>query len=338
MTKVLLSALCALTLIGCNAAPSAEDKKVERMALEKTQDIRIIKSVDDNSKCRRTEIEKAFEDNGFLIDGNNDMNKPFSKRFVKVEGTTGGTWYKKYRLMTVHNPDIVAKLAKDYPSIGLITPLSMSVYTGKVGETEADSMSMSSLTLRGMSRITQIPMDNPALIEYANAMEKALTMAFPQGEFEAVKYAKVADMKQALETTFSMEVELEAGDEIRDVMDDFQDEFTGELEPVGFLFPGFIGVNDELLERGVDAYTVYDTYSICKLEVIHPVSRTHPEVGAFAPCSFYMYQKKGESTVHMGYPSVDNWITSTDLEDEYSLKPLVDAQNLLAKTIRDIVE
>ena len=49
-------------------------------------------------------------------------------------------------------------------------------------------------------------------------------------------------------------------------------------------------------------------------------------------------KKKGEDTVHMGFPSVKNWITSTDIEDEVSLKPLITAQKLFVDTIDTILE
>ena len=322
--SVLVSALVALSLTACN---NAEPKEETPAKVEKQYDIRIFTVANPDKKITTATVEKAFEETGFGIDGNNNMNKPFSVRFKS-------TWYETYHLATVHNAALVAKLVSKYPSIGLITPLSMSIWSSH----ENKSMSISSLTLRGMSRITQIPMDNPDLMAYEAEMTKALEAALPGGHFEALAYAKVADMTQSLETTFSAEWIADEDATLEDMKEDFQDEFEGELEPVGFLFPGFIGVNDEIIEAGVEDFEFYDTYSICKLEVIHPVSKSHPEAGAFAPCSFYMYQRKGENTVHMGFPSVENWIQSTDMEDEYSLKPLIEAQNLLADTITSILE
>jgi len=40
----------------------------------------------------------------------------------------------------------------------------------------------------------------------------------------------------------------------------------------------------------------------------------------------------------MAYPSVYNWIMTTNIEDDYSLVPLIDAQNLLETTIDNINE
>ena len=323
MTKIysmFLAAVVALSFAACGGATPTP------VTGDTTQDIRVYTAPNADGKITTATVEKAFETTGFSIDGNNNMNKPFTKRF-------GTTWYKTYHLATVHHQDITARLAKDYPNIGLLTPLSMSIWSSN----DNKSMSVSSLTLRGMSRITGIPMENKDLIELATLMDTALKAALPGGHYEAKSYAKVAPMDKPLASLFTTEFEIEDDETLEDAKDSFEEEFEAEME-VNFLLPGFVGLNDELIERGVDVYDFYDTYSVCKLEVIHPISKVHPEVGAFAPCTFFLYKKKGEPTVHMGFPSVDNWITATDMEDEYSLKPLISAQNVFVETLKGIIE
>ena len=290
------------------------------------QDIRIFTVANKDGKITGATIEKAFEKTGFSIDGNNDMNKPFKARF-------GSTYYPVYRLATVHDPDLAAKLVKVNPQIGLLTPLSMSIWQDNDG-----SMHISSLSLRGMSRMSGIPVDNADLIALANKMEKALRAALPGGHFEALAFQKVADASKPLAVTFEAEFDVGKGATIGDAKDDFEAEFEAEMEPIGFLFPGFIDLNDELQSQGINDFDFFDTYSVCKLDVIYPVSKTHPEVGAFAPCTFFLYKKKGEEEVHMGFPSVQNWIASTDIADKASLDPLVEAENLFIKTVDSITE
>ena len=318
---ILVSALAALAFSACmGGTPDVADTNTQ-------QDIRIMTVDNKDGKITTATIEKAFEDAGFAIDGNNNMNAPFKPRF-------GKTYYKTYHLFTVHSSKHVLALVKKYPSIGLLSPLSMSLYSNDKEMT----MNISSLTLRGMSRITQIPMDNPDLIAYSKFLEEALRKALPGGKFQNLSYTKVADMKQALTTTFQTELGGDNEDEISENKDDFEAEFEGEMEPIGFLFPGFIDLQSDFADAGYDVYDYYDTYSVCKLDVIYPIHQAHPEVGAFAPCTFYIYKKKGDPITHMGFPSVNNWITSTDLEDEKSLKPLVEAQKLFEDTVNDISE
>ncbi|MGB6018134.1 MAG: DUF302 domain-containing protein [Sulfurimonadaceae bacterium] len=332
LSAITLSTLVAFGITACSSHKTEAPVKAEPVKKEaavETQDIRIITVANSDGKITGATIEDAFTANGFMVDGNNDMNKPFSLRFGKDK-----LWYKTYRLAVVHHQDLTAKLAKDYPSIGLLTPLSMSIWSSN----DNKDISISSLTLRGMSRITHIPMDNPDLIAYADAMDKSLKAAVPGGKYEDRKYSKVADMKMQLATLFTTTFDTDEETTAADAKDSFEEEFEAEMEPVGFLFPSFIDLNGELEERGVTTYDYYDTYSVCKLEVIHPISKTHPEVGAFAPCTFFVYKKKGETTTHMGYPSIDNWITATDIEDEASMRPLVDAQELFSNIVLEITE
>jgi uncharacterized protein (DUF302 family) len=331
LSTIALSTLVAFSITACSShnaeVAEAEKAPVKAAFDQNSQDIRVITVANPDGKITGATIEEAFTKAGFIVDGNNDMNNPFSKRFAKV-------WYKTYRLAIVHNSDLTAKLAKDYPSVGLITPLSMSIWSSN----DNKDISVSSLTLRGMSRITQIPMDNADLIAYADAMDAALKAAVPGGEYEERTYSKIADMNMSLATTFETTLDTDEETTAADAKDSFEEEFEAEMEPVGFLFPSFIDLNGELEERNVNVYDYYDTYSVCKFDVIYPVSETHPEVGAFAPCTFYIYKKKGEEVTHMGFPSVDNWMTATDIEDEKSMKPLVDAQEMFSNIVKEITE
>ena len=292
----------------------------------KAQNIQIYTASNAKGKITKDTIESAFKKAGFAIDGNNNMNTPFKQRF-------GSTYYKTYRLMFVHNPALVAKLAKKYPSIGLISPLSTSVYSNDKKKT----MNISTLTLDGMSAITGIPKTNKDLKAIYAMMNKALKSALPHGKFQKLNY-KIAKSSDNLVTTFSAEIEVDEDSNLDEAKETFQEELEGEIEPVGFIVAGFVELNEEFKENGVNDYDFYDVYSICKLEVIYPVHKTHPEVGAYAPCSLYMYKKKGEKTTHMGFPSVQNWINSTDIEDKASLQPLLDAQKSLDSIITEVSE
>jgi len=318
----LAASFFGLCLLFLQTAVGADD----HAAAVNNQDIRIFTVQNKEGKITGATIEKAFEETGFLIDGNNDMNKPFKTRF-------GATYYPVYRLATIHDPDLSSKLVKSNPLIGLMTPLSMSIWQDNTG-----NMNVSTLSLRGMSRMAGIPMDNPDLAALADKMEKALRAALPGGHFKSLGYQKVADASKPLSVTFEAVFDAAGDASILDAKDDFESEFEGEMEPIGFLFPGFIDINEELSEHGNDSFEFFDTYSVCKLDVIYPIHKTHPEVGAFAPCTFFLYKKKGEEKVRMGFPSVQNWITSTDIADKESLEPLIVAENLFIDTVNAITE
>ncbi len=327
MKNIILSilALASISLFsGCSKGVSTP--KAEEVQAKQTQrDIRIMSADNTQGKITTKSIEKAFTDNGFEITGNNNMNTAFEKRFGAKKD------YEVYRLLFVYSAEASVKLLKDYPRFGLLAPLSTSVYS-KDGKT----MKISSLSLDGMSRISGVPKTNPDLIALSQRMTKALSEALPNGEFEATNY-KVTRADGEIVTKFTFVMANEDGD-IEDAKEAYQETMEGEIESNGFIVAGFTTVNEDLEESDIEIYDFYDTYAICKLEVIYPVHKLHPEVGALAPCTMYMYKKKGEEKTHLAYPSVYNWIMTTNIEDEGSLEPLVDAQNLLESIIDSTIE
>jgi len=297
ITLVLSTLVLALFFTACQKDVSTPTVQKEQKTRE---DIRIFSSDNSDGKITVKSIEKSFETNGFTITGNNNMNAAFEARFG------AGKDFKMYRLMFVYSPKLSARILKDYPEFGLISPLSTSLYS-KDGST----ISIASLSLTGMSRISGVPVDNPDLIKLSEGLTKALKQAFPNGE---------------------------ESDDIEDAKETYQETMEGEIESAGFIVAGFTSIIDDLEANDVDSYEFYDGYSICKLEVIYPVHKLHPEVGAFAPCTMYMYKKKGEKFTRMGYPSVYNWVMSTNIYDDGSLEPLIDAQNQLESTIDSTIE
>ncbi|MEA3383201.1 MAG: DUF302 domain-containing protein [Campylobacterota bacterium] len=323
-----LSFAAALFLTGCSndvSTPKAQTVKKQ----ETRDDIRIFAANNSDGKITQKSIEDAFKANGFTITGNNDMNKAFEGRFK--DDPKAGKDLNMYRLMFVYNPELSAKLIKDYPRAGLLAPLSTSVYSK-----DGSIINISSLTLEGMSRISGVPITNPDLIALSSDMKKAVEAALPNGSFKKLSYKKVRPDGEIV-TKFKFVMNNEA-DDIEEAKETYQETMEGEIESNGFIVAGFTPVNEDLIENNVETYDFYDGYSICKLEVIYPVHKTHPEVGALAPCTMFMYKKIDEKFTHMAYPSVYNWIMTTNIEDDYSLEPLIDAQNLLESTIDSTIE
>jgi uncharacterized protein (DUF302 family) len=326
MKKIFLSTLTltlALFFTGCSQEVSTPKAQVKK---EQTRDdIRILTVDNSDGKVTNKGIEAAFKANGFTIVGNNDMNKPFKDRFG------GGKDMHTYRLMFPHNPEISTRIINKYPKFGLLSPLSTSIYSK-----DGSKLSISALTITGMSRITGVPKNDPDLIALDKALTKALAEALPGGEYDKLNY-KVTRPEGEIVTKFKFVLKNEE-DDIEGAKETFQETMEGAIETLGFIVAGFYPVNEDLVENGIKDYDFYDTYSICKLEVIYPIHKVHPEVGAFAPCTMFMYKKKGEKYTYMGYPSVYNWIMSTNIEDDESLKPLIDAQNMLEFTVDDTIQ
>jgi len=295
------------------------------LAANAAQDIRIYTADNQGGKINAKGVEKAFKDAGFYITGNNDMNKAFEAKFKDHA-------HDAYNLMTLHNKDAVTKIAKKYPEIALFTPLSMSVFTKKGAKT----ISVSSMSAAGIAKITGIPADNADLLAYMKEVATVLAKALPNGKFETLSY-KIAKPEGDLIKRFTYEMDVQ-GDEVEDELDGLQEEMEAGLETAGFVLAGFNKLAGEYAAAGNDKYDFFDVYSICKVAVIYEVSKTHPEAGAFAPCTFYMYKIKGEKEAHLAYPAVYNWFSSIDVVDKASKDVLLKAQDMMNAAVNEATE
>ena len=319
---IFLAFTMAFLMVACNQTTTLKTMKPQTI-----QDVQVFTSENKNGAITTKSIEAAFDTVGLSVPGNNDMNKPFLQRFKKRH-------YKTYNLAMYINNDLTFKLLKKYPQFGALTPLTMSIWEDKNG-----NMNISTLTINGMSRATEIPINDPDLIAYSTLIHLALKTAMPQGHFKKLGYTPKHNGKP-LQINFKTIVKLDEDTSMEDYIEDFEAEFEGELEPNGFLLPNYTNVQEEIFDdKGyTDIYDFYHTYSICKFEVIFPVSKTHPEAGAWGPCSFYLYKKKDEHVMKMGFLSVDNWITTLNIEDKESINPLKKAQGVIINILHDLTE
>jgi len=283
-----------------------------------TQNIQIFSVDNSKGAINAKSIEKAFNTSGVVVDVNNDMNSIFSKRYGKVH-------HKNYNLAIFTNAKMVSKLMKKYPSIGLITPLSMSIYE----DAAKNTINISTLSLAGMARITKIPATDPDLIEYAKSVDTALHKALPNGAYLSVNHNTKSS--KPLTTEFTIELELEDGDTYVDAKDSFKEEFESELGPVGFLIPKSYKLQH-------DDYDFFDTYSIIRFNAIYPVSKNHPDAGAYAPFSVVIYKKKDEDAAHIAFPSIDNWISDLDITDEATVKAVRETHSMVKTILEELTE
>jgi len=317
----ILATILSISMLACNSRTAVPVKA------KVIQDVQVFTSANNDRQITTQSIEETFDGIGLSVAGNNDMNKPFNLRFKK-------TYYKTYNLAMFMSNDLTFNLIKKYPQFGALTPLTMSIWEDKDG-----NMNVSTLTINGMARATKIPVNDPDLVAYGLLIKKALITAMPNGHFKELAYLPSHNGK-ALQVNFSTKVELDEDVSMEDYIEDFEAEFEGELEPSGFLLPNYTNVQEEIFDdKGyTGVYDFFHTYSICKFEVIFPVSKLHPEAGAWAPCSFYLYKKKDENVMRMGFLSVENWITTVGIEDKESIEPLEKAQNTIKEVIYSIIE
>ena len=295
----------------------------QETAKEPAADIEIFTSENTDGKITPASIEQTFKDAGFVISANRDMNGPFEIQF-KESG------FDIYNLFTLYKPDAVLELVKKYPNVGLFAPMSMSIYTKK-GEKK---ISVSSLTAEAMAKIMEAPSDDKTLHDLRALVKQTLKEAMPNGSFETLPYEQT-DPKGELVTRYSMEMD---ADDWEDELDEFKMGFEGELAPNGFVIAGHNNLGDNFEESTYEIFDFYEVYSICKLPVIYTIAKTRPEAGAYAPCSLYLSKKKDEEMMHIGFPSVYNWMSSMAIENKEDLEVLETAQAGMKKILSGLTE
>ena len=320
--KRLLFVLSATVFFLSNAmAVEATKTPVAATATKAALEAPIVLATDhQNGKITPKTIEATFEKAGFFINDNRNMLAPFKKNF-------GKTHHDVYNLFTIFKKDMVLKLVKKYPNIGLFTPMSMSIWVPKGGK----KIYVSRLSEKSMAAILGIPADDADLLAYAKLVEDTLKKALPGATVVKPAYAPSAPKGPLV---YTKSIKIPDGADAEDFKDEFESEkFESALPPAEFIMAGFNDLNYDFSEAKYDAYTFYDVYSICNLEVIYTVSQTHPEAGAFAPCSLYMYNKDGDDTIEIGFPTVYNWIATMHMEDEASIKVLLKAQKRMERIL-----
>ncbi len=307
-----------------NAAKEAKEevkKEVEKATktASANEDIRIFQADNSDGKITPDTIQKAFEKAGFYMAANNSMNFPFKRDF-------NNTYYDVYNLAAFYSVDVVKEFLKDHPTIGLFAPMTMSIYTKKGDKT----ISIATLNPKRMAKITGIPADHPGWKKLDDMLQKALKEAMPNGKF--VPYtAKQIDVEAPLTVEATMTME---GDDWEDAYEDLQNNFESALTTGGFQMPAFNELSEEVEDSGYDFYVVY---SVCKIPVAYTISKNHPEMGAYAPCSMYIYKKEGDKTVHFGIHHVKNWVHSMGLTDQEELKILNGAMDKFKGLLEKVV-
>jgi uncharacterized protein (DUF302 family) len=317
--KVMLIALLAMGTM----AYSAVNAKAKE--LNKGQSVQVFSAPNADGAITTKTIDAAFEESGLTMGGDNNMNSPFEKRFNHIH-------YKVYNLGMFSNTDLVVKLIKKYPKFGSLTPLTMSIWSDDTKKT----MNIATLSLTGMSKAVGIPENDPDLVAYAAMVKTALKAAMPKGEFKKTNFP-IVDPKASFAQEFTVDISATDDNAIQELKGNIEAGFEGEMEPIGFLLPNYMNLQGDVFDAaGYKDYDIYVTYSICKFDVIYPVSKLTPEAGAWAPCSMYIYHKKGEDKIHIGYLGVDSWIKSLAMTDKEAIGKLYEAQGMINKILGDL--
>ena len=124
---------------------------------------------------------------------------------------------------------------------------------------------------------------------------------------------------------FEYEFDMPADGNIDGFIDKFQNRFELAFIDKGYLIAGFYNFMESTrnAEEVLSNYSAFWTYSLCHVEFSYRVfdnEGARPEAGLFAPCTMYMYIKKGSNKVVVGMFRLQNWSDTLDFTDEKRLE------------------
>ncbi len=141
------------------------------------------------------------------------------------------------------------------------------------------------------------------------------------------------------EPLLKMVMKFDKPDDIEEFVDGFIMKHDGLFAKKEFIIAGFLDLKFEYddLELDFDKYDAYWVSSLCHFGFSNSVfNHGEPQAGLFAPCSVYFYIPKGKNELHVGYATVDNWISSTGIKDTKKLDLMKEVSSNVEKALMEL--
>ena len=241
-----------------------------------------------------------------------EPNPKFKKDYVENLENLG--------FITISNEEWMMPLLVKEPALGGFAPLNYLIYK----HLNDKRTYVGTLTPQAMLDITKVkdPEVRKTFTEYIDALSEA-TDAGMGGEVEYVEIDKLND-----KTMMQFEIPFDRGDDIIDAKFDFMEKFEKAFEDEDYIIAGKRDFHEYWTDNGMeqDRFDAYWVYSLCHFTFSYTVFNVwqRPELGASAPCSMYMYVEKEKNVLHVGMPSVENWITFGKITDPKQVKFIKD--------------
>jgi len=161
----------------------------------------------------------------------------------------------------------------------------------------------------------------------------------------------VAEMKPTVEKKLTFDGDLptqpllkmvmkfDEPDDIEEFVEEFVMKHDGLFAKKEFIIAGFLDLKFEYddLDLEFDKYDAYWVSSLCHFGFSNSVfNHGDPHAGVFAPCSVYFYIPKGKNELHVGYATVDNWISTTGIKDKKKTAYMKEISNSVEKTLGEL--
>ena len=321
--------------------PASEAKKVEKTievkAEEKIAEIPVPENAlavmytleGDIENAYNTIVKEELKSIDYRItDPHHRVNDQYKNKY-------GSTVLDTLSFLSVVNDKVILPLLNIDPRIAAAAPFNMLIYK-KLNEDLTHTGHIMPTAFLDMIGISD-----------KNVREKFIASVEPldkkvEAEFRArgLKYTKsyITYEKLPKKRTINFEYEFEAPEDLDEFIETFQNEIELEFIKKQYLIAGyhnFMYAADDA-KKILKDYDAFWTYSLCHVEFSYKMfdkENAHPEAALFAPCTMYMYIKKGSNKLVVGMLSLENWSTTLGIKDTKR----VELVNKLDKEIPEIL-
>jgi len=264
-------------------------------------------------------VEKKLKSIGFnLTDPHKRVNDQYEVKY-------GSTVLDVLSFMPVVKDSAILPLLNIDPRIAGFAPFNIVIHKKldenitHIGHLLPDTM----LDILGI--------ENKEVRSKFTATFKALDATIAQelgGHVATIPYKKLPKKRM-----INFEYKFDAPEDMDDFIDEFQNTFELAFIDKGYLIAGFHNFMDATddAEEVLSQYEAFWTYSLCHLKFSYHMFDNEggrPEAGLFAPCTMYMYIRKGSNKLVLGMYRLHNWSDTLDITDKTRLELIekLDAQ------------
>jgi len=259
----------------------------------------------DDAEARYNKVvEEDLKAIGFnLADPHHRVNDQYKTKY-------GSTTLDVLSFLPAVNDNIVMPLFNIDPRLAGFSPFNMLIHKSLKEETTH----VGHLTPEAILDILDI--DDKELSEKFIASFKPLDELLDKkfGKRTYKTYEKLSDDRM-----LNFEYEFERPEDMDDFIDEFQNEFEMSFINKKYLIAGFHNFLDT--DEGEDSLENFDlfwAYSLCHLEYSYNMFDNvgaRPDAGLYAPCTMYMYVKKGTNKLVVGMPKLINIIDTLGVKE-----------------------
>lgn len=256
-------------------------------------------------------VEEKLKSIGFsLTDPHKRVNDQYETKY-------GSTVLDVLSFLPVVNNKVIIPLLNIDPRIAGFAPFNMLIYKKR----DENITHVGHLMPQTMLDILGIK--NEEVREKFTATFELLDKSMDTelgGKKSYLSYTKLPKQKM-----ITFEYDFKVPEDMDDFISEFQNNFELAFINKGYLIAGyhnFMEATDNA-EEILSGYDAFWTYSLCHLEFSYGMfdnKKAKPQAGLFAPCTMYMYIKKGTNRLVVGMYRLHNWSDTLNIQDENRLK------------------